>query len=199
MKKYFVLLLCILCFIVGLLTGIGYLNFKSSQKVSDASLVLTQVKDVFKLVNVEAEFSEIFQEKSYTLIDFGPFKKSIIVRVKARVLIGYNLDSSAIKMDSAKRILRIFTSQQPEVISNEMNIDYYDIQQGTFNSFSSEELNMIHDKARDIILRRVEKAEFFERARKRQEEYFKTIYSYCELMNWKLDLVTSQAQPKNTK
>lgn len=160
--------------------------------------MLTQVKDVFKLVNVEAEFSEIFQEKSYTLIDFGPFKKSIIVRVKARVLIGYNLDSSTIKMDSAKRILRIFTSQQPEVISNEMNIDYYDIQQGTFNSFSSEELNMIHDKARDIILRRVEKAEFFERARKRQEEYFKTIYSYCELMNWKLDLVTSQAQPKNT-
>ncbi len=167
------------------MSGIGYLSLKSKSP-SHSSLVLNRVKDVFKMVNIEVEFSEIFQEKSYTLIDFGPFKKSIIVRVKSRVLIGYDLDSSAIKIDSMNKIITLKFNPMPQVISNEMTIDYYDIQQGSFNQFSSDELNMVHDKARDVILRRVEKEEFFGRASARQNEFITTIKSYCELIGWKL-------------
>lgn len=177
------------------MSGTGYLSLKSKSQ-SNASLLLNRVKDVFKIVNVEAEFSEIFQEKTYTLFDFGPFKKSVIVRVKARVLIGYDLDSSSIKLDSTQKIITLKFNPQPQVISNEMNIDYYNIQQGTFNQFSADELNMIHDKVRDIILRRVEKEDFFGRARKRQIEFVNTVQSFCDLLGWKLKIENKiSAQP----
>ncbi|NOT37087.1 MAG: DUF4230 domain-containing protein [Saprospiraceae bacterium] len=190
-KKIIIVLACVLCFLFGWLGGIGYLNLKS-KNFSQSSLILNKIKDVFKIVNVELEFSEIFQEKSYSLIDFGPFKKSIIVRVHAKILLGYNMDSSTIKIDSSKKIIYISLNQNPQIISNDMKLDYYDIQQGTFNQFTPEELNLIQDKARDIIIRKAETEEFLGRARTRQLEFIQTLQSYCDLIRWKL-IVNNEA------
>lgn len=187
LKKYLIIIACALCFLFGWLSGVGYLSLKS-KSISQTSLILNRINEVTKIVNLEAEFSEIFQEKSYNLIDFGPFKKSIIVRVHAKVLLGYNFDSSSISIDSIRKSIVLRLPAQPQVISNEMKLDYYDLQQGTFNQFTPEELNMIQDKARDIILRRVENEEFFGRVRFRQQEFINTLKSYCEIIQWKLIL-----------
>ena len=187
-KNGFVIILCVISLIIGFYAGMGYIS-PHIKSQTNSTVILNKIKNVFKIINVEGQFSEIIQEKSYSYIDISPLRKSIIIRANAKVLVGYELDSSKINIQANEKIITIKINSTPKVISNEINMDYFDIQQGTFNQFTPDELNLIHDKIRDNILRKAEASELMTKARSRNQELLNTLKEYCELLNWKLIIV----------
>lgn len=177
--------LILLSLIIGFYAGIGYLKSKTESR-TNATLMLDKIKDVFKIINVEGSFSEIMQEKSYAYFDISPFRKSIIIRVNAKVMVGYDLDSNSVIFNQVERTIKIKSNSTPKILSNEIQLDYYDLQQGTFNQFTPEELNQIQDKIKDNILRKTESSDLIPRAKIRNHELLQNLKKYCELLNWKL-------------
>lgn len=155
--------------------------------------MLHKIKEVFKIVNLEGEFSEIYHEKNYAYFDISPLRKSAIVHARAKVLVGINLDSTKIKLDESTRTIKITISSTPKIISNELTLDYFDLQQGSFNQFTPEEINLMQDKIRDLILRKAESSELMTKATQRTYELMTTLQQYCELLNWKLVFINEQS------
>lgn len=181
----YVLAFCLIAFSIGVWTGINYSKSKDhTEKNSD--VLLKQIKEVFKIVNIEGNFSELFHEKSYQWFDLSPFRKSAIIRANARVMVGYDLDSSNINVDHSSRSITIRSQSEPTIIGTEIDLDYYDLQQGTFNQFSPQELNLMQDRVKDIILRKTESSELMSQAKKRYLEFLQIVSQYCKNSGWTL-------------
>ncbi len=182
--KYVVGLLGI-SLLIGFYLGIKYATPKIKSN-TNATIMLEKIKEVFNIINVEGQFSEMIHEKSYNYFDLSPFRKSIIIRANAKVLVGYDLDSSKIFVDSKKKEMLIRTHSLPKIISTELNLDYYDIQQGTFNQFSPEELNILQDKIKNLIRTKAESSELFSKSLQRRQELLHTLHEYFTFLGWRL-------------
>ncbi|MFN8280010.1 MAG: DUF4230 domain-containing protein [Saprospiraceae bacterium] len=185
MRSYTYLLVVLFAFGVGILCGILWSD-RSRTASTPATLMLEKVKEVIKIVHLEAEFSELLEQKDYEFFNISPFRKSVIARARAKVLIGYDLDSSTIKADQSMKTITIQTSARPQILSTDIDIDYFDLQQGTFNQFTPEELNQLRDKVKDIVMRKASAAEYLERATIRHRQLMNTLRQYCEMAGWQL-------------
>ncbi len=180
-------------YIAGLLLvfGLGvfltryYFTFKVEQKVEQkADVLLEKVKTVAKLVTVEGYFSEVYNYKDYWGYDWGIFRKKALMRVKARVSVGYDLGKMKIEAVAEERKLFLTNIPEAEVISIEHDIDYYDLQQGAFNSFSEEDYNKLHKDAKSYILAKVDESDLFEQARTQGNEMIDLIRFMTESAGW---------------
>lgn len=120
-------------------------------KEESAQILLERIKTVTKLVTVEGHFSEVYTHKDYYNWDFSPFRKKALLRVKAKVSVGYNLESLQLDADSENKVVFISNIPDPEILSIDHEVDYYDLQEGTFNSFSERELTELNKKAKEFI------------------------------------------------
>src|SRR5690606_16599758 len=101
MNKY---LIIAVLFILSVLAA-WWLGFSKNITIPNqhvqASVMLEKVKLVTKLVSVEGQFSEILEKKEWYNYDFfNLFSKKILVRVQAKVSVGYNFESLNISVDS---------------------------------------------------------------------------------------------------
>ena len=162
-----------------------YFSFKIEQKVEENSEVLLErVKTVAKLVTIEGYFSEIYNYKDYWGYDWAIFRKKALMRVKAKVSVGYDL--SKMKMESIEETRTLVLSNIPEaeIISVEHDIDYYDLQQGAFNSFSEEDYNKLHKGAKEFIVAKVEESELYNQAETQGNEMIELIRFITESAGW---------------
>ncbi|MFZ1705479.1 MAG: DUF4230 domain-containing protein [Saprospiraceae bacterium] len=197
MKKYILFFILFL----AILFATWWFGFKSNlfspiERVQ-ATVMLEKVKMVTKLVSVEGHFSEIFEKKEMYEYDFFElFSKKILVRVKAKVSIGYNFQSLNITVDSLKNTVYLNEFPEPEIISIDHDLDYYDIQEGTFNSFSSEEFNVIHKEAKNIILKKTHESDLLQQAQKQKQVYIEMLTMALHSMGWKF-VVKEDKKPLN--
>ncbi|MBK9744287.1 MAG: DUF4230 domain-containing protein [Saprospiraceae bacterium] len=62
-------------------------------KAENTTIVLEKIKTVTKLISVEGQFSELYNYKeSYDYDFFNLFSKKIILRVNAKVSVGYDFE-----------------------------------------------------------------------------------------------------------
>ena len=95
MRIFLLTLALILSFAIGFYSGLGYNSQKFKSEVG-STLMLERIREVFKVAAMEAEYSELFTHKDYTWFDLSPFRKVAIIRVKAKVLAGFDLDTSQV-------------------------------------------------------------------------------------------------------
>jgi len=80
----------------------------------------------------------------------------MIIKVNLKALVG--IDLTRIKLMPNESTKKIYVSNIPDVepIALDPNVEFYDIQEGLFNSFNKDELNeinqMIRDMSEDAIL-----------------------------------------------
>lgn len=149
----------------------------SNNETNQSTVLLERIKEVFKIVYVEAQFNELYSHKDYTWIDLSPFRKSAIVRVQAKVTAGVNMDSAKIEIQEKTKTIHLIFNSQPVILSIDHKLDYYDLQQGSFNYFNSEELTKMQEQARQLILKSNGKRPAFKSKSKenRYDEYFRSI------------------------
>ena len=57
---------CLVCFGIGFYVGSGY-EKKTNHTNTTSSVMLERIKDVCKIVNIEAQFNELYSHKDYTI------------------------------------------------------------------------------------------------------------------------------------
>ncbi|MBK9271133.1 MAG: DUF4230 domain-containing protein [Saprospiraceae bacterium] len=196
MRNLLCALLCMICLLIGYQLG-KYLHSDQQHKTQDSTTILHSIKDVLKIATVEAEISELITQKSYTFLDISPFRKSIILRVRAKAAAGFDLDSSAILIDEQSKLVQIKMPGPAKILYIDQKIDYYDLQQGTFNSFSAQELSLLNEKARDIILRSLDKTDLLARASERKTDLLKNIEQLLQASGYKMQ--ASEQVPEKIK
>ena len=112
-------------------------------------------------------------------------KKKALVVINAKAHIGF--DFSKLKMDATTKKVVLTHFPQPEVLSIETNINYYDKKDGMFNKFEASDLTELHDNAKAHIQEKIPESGLFNVARGEALEAIQLIESIVETIGWKLD------------
>ena len=148
----------ILGIVVGVLFfGIIFLLFKnrfSKNKTEEQSVVLLEkIRNVSKMITVEGDFSEImhFEDVKDVFLSLVSSKKKAIVLANAKVLVGFDMKKIKLQSDTENKKLVLEFFPEPEVLSIETDIQYYDVKHGLFNKFAAADLSELNKKVRTNI------------------------------------------------
>jgi hypothetical protein len=189
MKKFFWIALILLAFGLGfyLASGTWVPSFKRYDD-QESTVLLERIEKVAKLVTVDGYYSEVYNYKDYYGYDWSIFRKKALIRVKAHVLAGYDLDQIKIDANSANHTITLSHLPKPGILSIDHDLDYYDLTEGTFNSFSNEDLTRLNAQAKNYIEQAAAKSDLLEQAETRGKELIETIRFLVEAQGWRLDI-----------
>jgi len=163
---------------------------KSKELTTHQSTVLLEkIKSVCKLISVEGDFAEIYKyenTKEHFMSLVSSKKKALIV-IKAKAQIGYDLKKILMHSDEGKKKIILTSFPQPEVLSIEPELDFYDIKNGLFNSFTPEDLTTLNQEAKKHIKEKIPESGLMETARKEALQTVLLIEKIVETIGWKLD------------
>ncbi len=175
---------------------------KSKELTTHQSTVLLEkIKSVCKLISVEGDFAEIYKyenTKEHFMSLVSSKKKALIV-IKAKAQIGYDLKKVLIHADDRKKKIILTNFPQPEVLSIEPELDFYDIKNGLFNSFTPNDLTSLNQEAKKHILDKIPESGLMETARKEAIEAVLIMEKIVETIGWKLDYSALEIDEKQKR
>ncbi len=185
--------LILLGLILGLAGGIAgtmffYKNQNEKHLKSQSVLLLEKIKQVCKLITVEGEFSEIFTHRDEKNLFFKLFqteKKALLI-VKAKVMIGFDLTKINIEINTGKKQVTLSQFPEPEILSIDNDLEYYDIQKGIINKFSETDLTNMNKKSKDFIREKVENSHLVLIAKNQASDTISLIRQLIESVGWEL-------------
>jgi len=192
-----------IAFVIGLIAivllvffGTRYWYTKNSITVEEESeILLERINTVTKLITVEGEFSEIYDYKDYWKYDLSPFRKKALVRIKGKVSVGHNLNNLKIEAFPEQKLIIIKNVPRPEILSVDHQISYYDLTQGTFNSFTPKDYNKINENAKELIRKKAEESILMKTAEDQGIQLLEMIRFMTEQMGWKVEIEEAGANP----
>lgn len=189
------ILFSILALFAALVAGY-YFGFKADifkeHDEAHVSTIMTQIDKVMKLVTVEGQVAEIYDYKNYKTYDLSPFRKKILIRVNAKVLVGYDLDKANITLDEKSKTIHIKNFPNAEILSVDHDLDYYDIQEGTFNKFSEEDLNKLNKEAKEYASQKALTSELYDEAEEQKNNSLKLLEEMLRISGWRLNVVQNR-------
>ncbi len=191
MIKKILITLGILLLTFGIFWGTrAYYTYEEVTAEEKSQVLLEKIKTVAKLVTVEGHFSEIYDYQDYWKYDISPLRKKALVRIKAKVSVGYDLTQMKIESFPDEKTIAISNLPDPSIISIDHDLDYYDITQGSFNSFTKADYNTINKNAKDIIRKNAEESDLFLTAEEQSNQLLDIIQFMVEGAGWTLDYHT---------
>jgi len=185
-------IITILALVVAFGLGIWAMNWyhkKTAANVEEQSTVLLEkIKKVTKLITVEGYFAEIYDHKDYYYYDISPFRKKALLRVKAKVSVGYDLGNMKIKTIPAKKKIIISQLPDPKIISLDHDVDFYDLQQGTFNSFTAKDYTELNKKAKEYIEKTALESDLLTTAKQQANTTFELIEFIAKGSGWTVEI-----------
>ena len=151
-----------------------------------SQVLMEKIETVAKLVTVEGYFSEIYDYEDYWNYDISPFRKKALIRVKAKVSVGYDLTKMSVEALPEKKILIISNLPDPTIISIDHDLDYYDITEGTFNSFSEDDYTMMNKNAKEKVRQAAMSSNLFLAAEEQSNNMLDLIKFMVEGSGWQL-------------
>ncbi len=164
-----------------------YQNWKTIKTEEEARVLVEKIKTVSKLITVEGSFSEIYDYKDYWGYDLSPFRKKALVRVNAKVSVGYDLNQMKVEAFPTEKRIVISNLPDPEILSIDHDLDYYDLSEGTFNSFSTEDYNKINTNAKAEIEKKALESDLFLVAEEQSDNMLEMIGVMVESIGWELE------------
>ena len=182
----------------GLLLGalitfliLNYLKLQNRKNIvnSQSVVLLEKMRKVLKLITVEGDFAEIYhyENTKERFLKLVSSKKKAILLINAKAHIGFDL--SKIKMDAIKekKVIRLTEFPNPEVLSLETDLKYYDKKEGLFNKFDSSDLTELNSKAKDFVLSKIPESGLLDTAKNEALEAVLMIQNIVETIGWTLD------------
>ncbi|MCK0160834.1 DUF4230 domain-containing protein [Allomuricauda sp. F6463D] len=164
---------------------------KKNKEITEeqSTVILNKIRSVCKLVSVEGDFAEIYHyenTKDSFMSLFRSKKKALIV-IKAKAHIGYDLNKLDMKAENDKKKIILSHFPEPEVLSIEPDLQFYDIKNGIFNSFSPTDLTNLNLEAKEHIKKRIPESGLMETAKKEALQAVLVVEKIVETIGWKLD------------
>ncbi len=195
--------------VVLLALGIGawlmhnYYQSKVPVVETQATVLLEKVRKVCKLVTVEGDFSERYNEvniRPITLyLPFSPtftFPKEASMLLTGKVLVGYNMEKVNIKMDSENQTVVISNLPEPEILAIDHDIKFENLEESYFNSFTKEDYTQLGKNAKEELRKRTMEGKLIGEAKEQGNHLFEIIEIVVENAGWTLEI---QDAPKSKK
>ena len=151
-----------------------------------SQVLMEKIKTVAKLVTVEGYFSEVYDYEDYWSYDISPFRKKALIRVKAKVSVGYDLTKMKVEALPEQKLIMISNLPDPSIISIDHDLDYYDITEGTFNTFSESDYTRLNRNAKDKIRQAAENSDLFLAAEAQSNNMLDLVKFMVEGAGWQL-------------
>jgi len=202
-KKIFALLGMLAVFGLGLLVANLYHKsvLRTEQNIADSSVLLEKVEQVCKLVTVEGNFSELYDEtniRQFTLYMPLPstwkFSKKAIITVEGKVLVGYDLKNIRVTADSARRQIILDSIPQPEILSIDHSLEYENLTESFFNSFDADDYTRLNANAKAVLREKAKESRLMEEARLEGNQLLQIMQFIVESAGWTL-VVNTPGQP----
>ncbi|MEE4286521.1 MAG: DUF4230 domain-containing protein [Mariniphaga sp.] len=186
----FLILLGVLLGLAGGITA-TYWFFKSRNPQGSqvqSTILLDKIKHVCKLITVEGEFSEVFAHRDGKSMFFKllQLEKKALLIVKAKVLIGFDLTKINIEMQPEKKRVKLSHFPDPEIMSMETDLEFYDVQKGLINVFSEVDLTNMNIKSKEFIREKIERSYLFDIARNQAADTVAIIRQLIDSVGWEL-------------
>lgn len=181
---------------IGIAFGSYYIGMKSNfikkETKESVSVVVEKIEKVFKLVTVEATIAEIYDHKDYYTFDISLFRKKALLRVNAKVAAGYDFEKVIFETDEATKTITLKNFPEPEILSIDHDIDYYDITEGSFNTFTPDDYNRINANAKAYIKGKAVESEVLQKAAAQKNEIMSLIQDLIKASGWSLVIEEQQ-------
>ena len=180
--------------IIGVLVSLGIVTYlksiKKKQLVNSQSvLLLDKIKTVCKFITVEGDFAEIYhyEDVKERFLKLISSRKKALVVIDAKAYVGYDLSKINLEADNEKKKIVLKHFPQPEVLSIETNLNYYDKSDGLFNKFEATDLTDLHTEAKKHITDKIPESGLIQAAQKEALETILLMETIVETIGWKLD------------
>lgn len=159
-----------------------------SKPVEESAVLLEKIQAVAKLSTVEGQFSEIYNYSEYQGFFTFLWDKKVLVRVRATVSAGYDLEALHIESDPASKTIYMSALPEPQILSIDHSLDYYDISEGVFTSFTPEDYNRINQRAKDMIREQALKSNLMTEAQTQASKMIELLRFMVEGAGWRLEI-----------
>jgi len=161
-------------------------------------VLLERIKSVCKLISVEGDFAEIYKyentkERFMSLVSS---KKKALIVINAKAQIGYDLQKILMHANNEKKQIILTNFPEPQVLSIEPELEFYDIQNGLFNAFTPSDLTSLNQEAIKHIREKIPQSGLMETARKEAMEAVLLIEKLVETIGWSVDYSAIQLKQK---
>jgi len=176
-----------LCFAIFWGTKKYYTWTTKVETEEQSQVLLEKIKTVCKLVTVEGYFSEIYDYEEYWGYDLSPFRKKALIRVRAKVSVGYDLTKMQFEAQPQLKKIIISDLPDPEIMSIDHDLDYYDITEGSFNTFSEADYNKMNKNAKDKVREEANNSDLFLTAESESTQVLEIIGYMVKGAGWELE------------
>jgi len=184
--------------LLGLLLGAilmywcyGFFTKKKRKELTEhqSVVILDRIRSVCKLVSVEGDFAEIYRYENIKdgFMSILSSKKKALVVINAKAQIGYDLKKLKMTADTNRKKIVLSEFPEPEILSIEPDIQFYDVKNGLFNSFSPEDLTDLNQNAKAHIRDKIPESGLIDTAKKEALQAVLLIEKIVETIGWKLD------------
>ncbi len=189
----------IIALLIGFISCLGYIYVKQilipkRHIVESSTTVLEKIEKVLKLVTLEGEYSHLSKHEEYYRYDISPLRKKTLIRINARVLVGYDLEKMDLVLDETNRTIYLDKFPDPEILSLNDDVEYYDISEGLFVSFSKEDYTAIQKKAKKDIEQIALDNGLIERAMEQEEDLIDMLTLTLNNIGWDLVIAKESKQ-----
>jgi len=183
-----------LAVIIAILVTLGVVTvLKSIKKIqlvnSQSTILLDKIRKVCKFITVEGDFAEIYhyEDVKERFLKLLSSRKKALVVINAKAHVGYDLSKIDLEADIDKKKIILKHFPEPEVLSIETNLNYYDKTEGYFNRFEATDLTGLHNEAKQHIQDKIPESGLIQAAQKEALETILLIETIVETIGWKLD------------
>ncbi len=175
---------------IGMYWAFSFFRGKKTKEITthQSTVLLEKMKSVCKLISVEGDFAEIYKyENVKDFMSLVSSKKKALIVIKAKAQIGYDLSKILMHADEGKKQIILDNFPQPEILSIEPELEFYDIKSGFFNFFVPEDLTKLNLEAKKHIREKIPESGLMDTARKEAYQTVLIMEKIVETIGWKLD------------
>ena len=165
-------------------------HLKNKKRVSSQSVILLdKIKKVCKFITVEGDFAEIYhyEDVKERFLKLVSSRKKALVVINAKAHVGFDFNKISLEANQNTKTVIIKSFPQPEILSIETNLNYYDKKDGYFNKFEAADLTALNEEAKQHILEKVPESGLYNVAKQEALESLQLIENIVETIGWTLD------------
>jgi len=194
-KNITIVVLLIIIGILGLTLFLQNFTIKREHSVVDSTILVERIQKVMKLVTVESNYSELMNYKDFDYVDVPGFRKDALIKVYAKVSVGYNLENIKIQTNEPLKTIRISAFPKPEIISIDTDITFENMSSGLFTNFSEAELSKLNHQAKDKIRQKALSATLIQQAEEQKNDVLELIFYMTKENGYKIIINGHELQP----
>lgn len=164
-----------------------YKSDNTTNSTENADVIIDRIESVKKIIVTEGYFSEIYsyKEADRYFYNYIEFEKKAILLVKGKATVSYDLTKMDYAVDKDSKTITLVNKPAPQV-SVEPEIQYFDLQESTFNTFDRDDYNKLNSRAVIKLKEKIEKSDLKQVVREELETTLNDIQIVGKELGWRV-------------